>query len=295
MGDSLHVIRADGSEHPGYPVFMRTSGNSRTPSPAIADMNNDGYLDIVIAATNGGIYVLDHNGFLVPPWNGVRYSTLSNGASECSPVVADINGDGKPDIVIGDETGNLNALSGDGTVLPGFPIQLQAEVKGTPALCDCDGDGKTEILVAGWDHNLYMWDYDFPFSPSGPPPWPQFHHDAQRTGYYGTPILLDAGPAVDAGPRELELAPPSPNPARMSPRLTFGIPARDAGSRYELSIYDLSGRRVRTLEQGVAHGGRFSSVWNLADGAGRPVRNGVYFARLAVGERMESRKLVVLQ
>jgi len=168
--DSLYVIQANGSRHPNFPVFMRTGGTSKSPSPAIADMNNDGFNDIVIASTNGFMYCWNRTGALQFPWN-VRYSTLTTGSSESSPVVADINGDGIPDVVMGDENGQLTALSGaDGSVLPGFPIQLPAEVKGTPALCDCDGDGKTEIVVAGWDKNVYVWDYDFPFSPGHVPP-----------------------------------------------------------------------------------------------------------------------------
>jgi hypothetical protein len=293
--NNLTVIRADGTTHPGFPVFLRTNGTSRTPSPALADMNGDGYLDIVCAGTNGGMYVIDHNGNLVPPWNNIRYSTLTSSASESSPVVADINGDGLLDIVMGDETGNLTALSGGtGAVLPGFPIQLEAEVKGTPALCDCDGDGKTEIVVAGWDKDIHMWDYDYPFSPAGPPPWPQFHHDSQRTGYVGTPILLGVGDKLGA-PATLELAAPRPNPARGAPRLAWGVPAGDVGRPVDLGVFDLSGRRVRTLASGPAHSGRFESVWDLRDAQGRTVANGVYFVRLSLAGRSESRKLAILR
>ena len=110
--------------------------------------------------------------------------------TQSSPVIADISGDGKPDIVIGDENSTLAAISGNATMLPGFPIQLNGEVRGAPAVCDCDGDGLSEIVVAGWDRNFYMWDYDFPFSPGKTPPWPQFHHDAARTGFASSPVFV---------------------------------------------------------------------------------------------------------
>ena len=294
--NSLTVIRADGTVHPGYPTYLATAGNSRTPSPALADMNHDGFLDIVVAGTNGGIYVYDHNGSVVPPWNNIRYSALTSSASESSPVVADINGDGWPDVVMGDENGSLAALSGaTGTMLPGFPIQLGAEVKGTPALCDCDGDGKTEIVVAGWDKNIYMWDYDFPFSPSGLAPWPQFHHDPMRTGYYGTPFLVGVGDgSSDGAPRVVELAPPAPNPARGPSRIGFGIPSNRAGQPYELAVYDLAGRLVQTIQKGVSRAGRFNATWNLRNQRGAAVEDGVYFVRLSLGRTVESHKLAVL-
>ena len=296
MNDSLYVIEANGARRTGFPVHVKTSGDSRQPSPALADMNRDGYLDIVEAGTDGGIYVYDRNGAIVPPWNGVRFSSLTSSACESSPVVADINGDGWPDIVVGGEDATLTGLSGaDGSVLPGFPIPLGGEVRGTPALCDCDGDGKSEIVLADWDGNLYMWDYNAPFSPGGPPPWPQFHHDARHTGYYNAPITLDTPPVAEVAPAQLELAAPEPNPARTGARIGYAIPASQAGQRYDISVFDLAGRRVATVAQGVAKSGRFSASWNMRDAGGGHVSGGVYFVRIAIGREARAHKLVVLQ
>jgi len=305
MCDSLYVIRSDGSRRPGFPVRLRLEGTSKTPSPALADMDGDGYLDIVQASTGGGIYVWNRNGVLVSTpsltaWNNIRFSTLTSMAAECSPVVADINGDSWPDVVIGDVQGQLTALSGaDATVLPGFPIQLGGEVLGTPAVGDIDGDGMTEIAVACWDKNVYVWDYDFPFSPGAVPPWPQFHHDPQRTGYAATPVPTGVeeggGDEPAAAFRAVELGSPAPNPARGATRLWYGVPAGRAGTRLDLAIYDLSGRRVRTLEQGLARAGRYSAEWDLRDASGSPAGPGVYFARLVTGPEACTRKVIVVR
>jgi len=297
QSDYLYAVNANGTVRSGFPMWMRLSGTSKTPSPALADMNNDGYLDIVQADTRGGLYVVNRNGYLIAPWSNIRYSTLTSGASESSPVVADINGDGRPDIVMGDENGQLAAISGiDATMLPGFPIQLGAEVRGTPAVCDCDGDGKTEIVAANWDKNLYVWDYDFSFSPGHIPPWPQFHHDAARTGYAGTPVFVGVDDdGAKAPPRSLELAAPAPNPASGATRLWYGIPAERAGGDVELAIYDLAGRRVRVLERGIARPGRHSVAWDLRDESGATTQAGVYFARLTLGPEVRTRKLVVVR
>lgn len=292
----LYAVSANGTVRAGFPVTMTLSGNSKIPSPALADMDGDGYLDIVQVCTNGVINVVNRNGVLMSPWSGVRYSALTSSSTECSPAVADINGDGHPDIVIGEEYGQLTAISGaDASILPGFPIQLSAEVKGAPALCDCDGDGNTEIVVAGWDKNVYMWDYDLPFSPGQVPPWPQFHHDAARTGYAGTPILVGTEEETPALPRALELALPAPNPVRGGTRLWYGVPADRAGGVVELAIYDLSGRRVRTLQSGRVEAGRHSASWDLRDASGAPAGAGVYFARLSLGAEVHTRKLVVVR
>jgi hypothetical protein len=295
--DSLYVIRADGSRRPGFPKWIRFSGNGKAPSPALADMNNDGFLDIVVAGQNGFIYVQDRNGFGVPPWLNVRFSTLTFAATQSSPVVADINGDGKADIVIGDDNSTLAALSGTGTMLPGFPIVVAGEVKGTPALCDCDGDGLSEIAVAGWDRNLYVWDYDYPFSPTQTPQWPQFHHDAARTGFASNPVFVGVGdpPVAFALPATLELSAPAPNPARAATRFTWSVPAASAGAPYEIAAFDVSGRRVRTLERGKATAGIFAATWDLRAGDGRPVGEGLYFLRVTLGSLVQSRKVAVVR
>jgi hypothetical protein len=299
MNDSLYVIESNGARRAGFPVHIVTSGNSRAPSPALADMDRDGKLDIVMASTDGTVHVFNGLGAAVPPWPaaGVRFSTLTSSACESSPVVADINGDHWPDVVIGGEDAVLSGFSGaTAQLLPGFPIPVGAEVRGTPALCDCDFDGKSEIVLADWDGNLYMWDYDLPFSPGTLPPWPQFHHDAQHTGFFNTPPTLDApgGSAADL-PTHVEFAAPQPNPARGGTRIAWGVPAGREGANFEIAVFDLSGRRVRTLASGVARPGRFSASWDLRGAHGEGAAAGVYFLRLQLGAESHTSRVVVLR
>jgi len=47
-----------------------------------------------------------------------------------------------------------------------------------------------------------------------------------------------------------------------------------------LIIYDIAGRRVRTLAEGQAIQGRHEFQWDCRDLQGAPVASGVYFARL---------------
>ena len=198
-------------------------------------------------------------------------------------------------IVVGDDAQHLNAISGaTGTPLPGFPIVLGAEQKGSPAVCDCDGDGKTEIIAESGDGNLYVWDYDFPFSPTLSPPWPQFHHDAERTGLMTHPLFVDT-PERGPVPSAIELAPIVPNPARAAARFAYAVPSARSGSSVELAVYDLSGRQVVVLERGVARAGRHSVQWNLRDRSGARVRAGLYFLRLVLGEERQTQKFAVLR
>ncbi|OGF15196.1 MAG: hypothetical protein A2W00_06255 [Candidatus Eisenbacteria bacterium RBG_16_71_46] len=295
INDSVYIFEPNGGRRPGWPKWAKTAGNFKTPSPALADMNGDDTLEVILAGTDGVIRVFDGGGVPMAPYFGARYSSLTASASESSPVVADIDGDGRPDIVMGGEDFKVTAISGaDGSLLAGFPLHLGAEVRGAPALCDCDGDGLSEIVVSALDRSLYVWDYDRPFSPGAAPPWPQFQHDARRTGFAGSPAFVTVpGPAPP--PRQVQLATPYPNPARQAARFAFGVPADRAGSRYEVAIYDLGGRRVRTVEGGVARAGRFSAQWDLRDEGGSPVKAGVYFLSFSLGDQRRSHKLLVMR
>ena len=47
-----------------------------------------------------------------------------------------------------------------------------------------------------------------------------------------------------------------------------------------LELFDIAGRRVRTLARGVLAPGPHTTVWDGRDGAGHAVGAGVYFVRL---------------
>jgi len=81
---------------------------------------------------------------------------------------------------------------------------------------------------------------------------------------------------------------PYPNPARESATLSYSISPADAGKALEISVYDLSGRRVETLARGVAAGGSHLVVWDVS-GAGA----GVYFVSLSVGQERQTTRLVI--
>jgi subtilisin family serine protease len=88
------------------------------------------------------------------------------------------------------------------------------------------------------------------------------------------------------------LEPSYPNPTTTDATIAFSLPVGVSGD-YAVTIYDLAGRRVRTVDAGVGAPGRREVVWNLADDAGRGVPPGVYLYRLNASCGSAVRRMVV--
>lgn len=106
----------------------------------------------------------------------------------------------------------------------------------------------------------------------------------------GTPV---ASPVV-APPAGAALAAAFPNPFRAATSLRFRVDRGPAAVRVE--VFDVAGRRVRTLVDRTMPRGDHVVGWDTADAGGRPVAAGVYLARLVVnGERLGTRKMTVIR
>ncbi len=118
-------------------------------SPALADLNNDGIIDVVVGSKDNNVYVLSgNNGSLI--WNYTAFSWIAT-----SPVVGDINGDNKLEVIIGDGNGSIHVLSGsDGELI--WRRHIGSLIAATPAIGDIDGDGDIDIVVGTEDGVVYV-------------------------------------------------------------------------------------------------------------------------------------------
>jgi hypothetical protein len=85
---------------------------------------------------------------------------------------------------------------------------------------------------------------------------------------------------------------PAPSLACAGTTLRLTLPR---GARAEVALFDLAGRRVRTLSDGALAAGAHALVWDGRDAGGRTVAPGVYFARARAGAETAIRRLVVVQ
>ncbi|HEX6460777.1 MAG TPA: S8 family serine peptidase [Thermoleophilaceae bacterium] len=206
----IHALRPDGSELPGFPVHtdalpLHTGGRAFASgdvpastsyeavlgSVAVGDLNGDGSPEVVADDMGGHVYAWSSGGKLLwkreanPDFSGKplqpfvnvrqgkRYRTQHGFIA--SPVIADLNGDGKPEVIAAGMDRHVYAWHGsDGSDVSGFPVEVidpskitsidpktgaptfkpgigdeldQGAIVDTPAVGDITGDGKPEIVV----------------------------------------------------------------------------------------------------------------------------------------------------
>ncbi|MGC5198211.1 FG-GAP-like repeat-containing protein, partial [Aphanothece microscopica] len=157
------------------PVFTEQTGAANpfngfdvgdVSTPTFADLDGDGDLDALIGEFNGNLnYYRNIGTALAPvftlqigaadPFNGVDVGVQS------TSTLADLDGDGDLDAVIGEFDGVLNYYRNDGTALaPAFTEQTGAAnpfngvdvgLRSAPSFADLDGDGDLDALIGEFD------------------------------------------------------------------------------------------------------------------------------------------------
>jgi hypothetical protein len=91
---------------------------------------------------------------------------------------------------------------------------------------------------------------------------------------------------------EIALHQNNPNPFNPTTTISFTLPET---GKVMLSIYDVQGRLVRTLVDGIVGEGYQKCIWVGRDASGSPVGSGVYFYRLTAGDKTLTKKMVLLR
>lgn len=146
------------------PVVLHDSGGTSAESVVVVDANGDGKPDIVASnscgstklcsPSDGNVSLLLGNGdgtfqaatFIYGPLPG-QYSRIA---------VADVNEDGKPDLLVTDQCGSKNCITsivavlvgnGDGTFQTPVTYNTGGRLVSSIAVADVNGDGKLDLLL----------------------------------------------------------------------------------------------------------------------------------------------------
>ncbi len=93
-------------------------------------------------------------------------------------------------------------------------------------------------------------------------------------------------------PKEYVLYQNYPNPFNPETTIKYGLPKN---SEIEIQIFDLLGRKIKTLKIGPQKAGYYLLKWNGTDDAGNPVASGVYLYQLRAGNFVQTRKMILMR
>ncbi|MCD6573668.1 MAG: PQQ-binding-like beta-propeller repeat protein, partial [Thermoplasmata archaeon] len=177
-------------------IWIFNTSDSIIASPAVGDVDKDGYKEVVIGSLDGNIYCINAS-------NGqLRWEYHTNASVFSSAAIANLDEDEQLEVVVGSNDSNLYCIDGLTGNLQ-WNYSTGGAIYSSPAIGDVDGDGMPEIVFGSFDGNIsclnkdgsLQWNYStggaIYSSPAlasdriASPEWPMFRHDCRRSGFYG--------------------------------------------------------------------------------------------------------------
>jgi hypothetical protein len=247
--------------------------------PCPGDYDGDGLSDVSLR-TEVGLWIIDYraNGFGVIDWSGQYPDSLA-------PVMTcpgDYDGDVKTDIaVVDNETGEWYVdLAHNGFGSWDNEHEEYGAEDAVVMEADYDGDGRCDIARYRTDEGSLCFD----LSSTGFGGW-----DDCFTGYSSEAPTDELVPAV------LALSNCYPNPFVSREGATSLHLALPSTASVQLSVYDIQGRRVRTVELGERPAGMQLLTWNGRSDQGNFVPSGMYIMSCTTQNRTLNRRITVVK
>ena len=178
--EGVHYYRNDGTRQ--QPRWVQDSAaTAKLPrggnaTPALGDIDGDGDLDLFVGEASGEINFFRNTGdarrarfeLVTETFNDIDVGRRS------MPTLADIDGDGDMDLLVGAEDEGLRLWRNNGTRTdPSFvadsTFAIPLYAMAAPAFADLDGDGDLDLVAGGLSGGLMYWENRFQRVSAAPP------------------------------------------------------------------------------------------------------------------------------
>jgi len=285
---SLFIVEATGPDTYEYQNYLSTDYTGDgvfLDGITVSDIDNDGK-DEVFAPIYGGaeLAVLNAGDDISAATvaDNVGYVRRTYGGNWGGIVAADYDGNGTPELYGAQYFNYVYQYVFDGTDVMNSDAYTVNAVETNPfsssygsfavdAPGDLDGDGKGEVYIG--------------------------HLEAFSGQKYLT--VMESGGATFVQedwnivtPNDYKLAQNYPNPFNPTTQIQFTLPLK---KEVTLTVYDLMGRKVKTLVNKTMEQGTYEMEWNGTNNNGHQVASGVYIYRLKAGNVVKSKKMTLIR
>ena len=95
-------------------------------------------------------------------------------------------------------------------------------------------------------------------------------------------------------PEAFALSQNYPNPFNLETKIQYSVPDKtDKFVPTLIQVFDIAGRKIRTLVKGVQEAGTYVTTWDGRNEEGQVVGSGVYFVRLVTPGEMYTAKMLL--
>ncbi len=299
----IYALDAQGQSVPGWPVNLPERCNAAV---AVGHLEKDDRIEVVAATVgeDSRILVFDEAGRMRPGFP----VTLPQMSVNSSPILADVDGDGRPEIVVAslrthfEPASEILAVDGHGEAVRPFPIHLEGceVIAGGPCVADLEGNGRSNLILGTEvEGRIYAWNLAGSVDPRCAP-WPRPGGDCANTGVYRSALArapVGTGPSIvrRAEPGD-KIEPPSPFPtdSPFSPLQSVSFVLQGDGL-VRLCIMNIQRETIRTLLDGPLPAGSYTIAWDGNDAGGKPTKAGIYIYDLELPGRRRTGQLLLVR
>ena len=273
--NTVIVVEADGS-----PAWSK-SEEGFLSYPAVGDINSDGYPEIVVAG-DSKIFAYNFGGTLLSdfPIDLNRFDL--HGMIKSAPILADLDDDDNPDIIVGLPNGGIYAYNYKADRIAGFPLASSFGIYNISAVSDLDRDNDLDLVFIEESGYISAWDISAESDILGVP-WAMSGGNIFNNGYldarYEKPIV--SGDEQLAGNSVYNY----PNPASNFTTIRYYL---NSDSDIKIDIFDFMGERIYSADlQGMAHMDN-EYVWDCSS-----IASGVYFCRVEADDGQTKKHKII--